>query len=99
MKHLGRALAVVCLLLNVHPAFADLRDGLVSYWPLDVDNSGTTPDPSFTNDLTLVSGPTVGTGQVSNAFTFNGTSQYLSITHGTTNADTGLPIYYIGGVC
>lgn len=51
---------------------ADVRVGLITYWPLDVDNGGTTPDMgSSGNNLTEFNGPTVVSGQVSNAFSFN----------------------------
>src|ERR1035437_3980159 len=73
---------------------ADVRVGLISYWPLDMDNGGTTPDMgSGGNSLTEVNGATVVSGQVSNAFSLNGTSQYLSITHGFDYGTSGLPIY------
>src|SRR5690349_2356137 len=72
---------------------ADLYTGLVSYWAMDVNNGGMTPDASFTNDLTLVGAPTSVPGQVGNAFLLNGSSDWLTISHGTSNAATGLPIY------
>jgi hypothetical protein len=72
---------------------ADLYTGLVSYWAMDVNNSGTTPDGSFTNDLTVVGAPTSVPGQVGSAFLLNGSSDWLTVSHGTSNADTGLPIY------
>ena len=74
-------------------ARADLYTGLVSYWAMDVNNSGTTPDASFTNNLTLVGAPTSVAGQVGSAFLLNGSSDWLTINHGTSNGDTGLPIY------
>src|SRR5262249_49711404 len=40
--------------------------------------------------------PSTVTGQVGNAFSFNGTSDYLSITHGNSNLDTGLPVFAAG---
>ena len=72
---------------------ADVRAGLVSYWPLDVDSGGTTPDYGFGNNMTIFGGSTIVAGQFTNAFSFNGTAQYLSITHGTDNSVNGLPIY------
>lgn len=76
---------------------ADVRQGLVSYWPLDVDNGGTTPDLAFGNDLTAVNGPAVVEGKFGSAFSFNGTSQYLTTSHEFTDyAVKGLPIYVAG---
>lgn len=90
-------LTISLLLLNFLTAKADLLTGLVSYWPLDVNNSGITPDMSFANTLTVSGAPTVTSGQVSNAFNLSsGTSDYLIITHGSSNIDTGLPIYAAG---
>lgn len=78
-------------------ARADLLTGLVSYWPLDVNNSGITPDMSFANNLTVNGAPTATSGQVSNAFNLSSaTLDYLAITHGFSNAETGLPIYGAG---
>jgi hypothetical protein len=74
----------------------DVRQGLVSYWPLDVNNAGTTPDAAFGNTMTIVGAPTVGAGQFGNAFTFNGSSTYLTNLHTADNAVTGLPIYRAG---
>jgi hypothetical protein len=94
MKSISRLLAVGWLWLSLGNIFgADARSGLLSYWPLDVDNGGATPDLSFGNDMAIAGGSTIGTGQVTNGFSFNGTSQYLSITHGTDNSVNGLPIY------
>lgn len=76
---------------------ADIHVGLVSYWPLDVDSGGFTPDVSFTNHLNIFGGATTTAGgQVSNAFVFNGSSQYLSVTHSISNSDSGLPIWGAG---
>ena len=84
----------VLLSLGSSPVFAaDVRAGLVSYWPLDVDSGGTTPDLGFGNTMTIAGGSAIVPGQVTNAFSFNGTSQYLGITHTTDNSITGLPIY------
>jgi hypothetical protein len=76
---------------------ADIRQGLVAYWPLESHDDVTTPDATpFANTLTLVGVPTVGAGQFGNAFTFNGTSTYLANLHTPDNAITGLPIYRAG---
>ena len=80
----------------VTPA-ADILTGLVSYWPLEVNSGGTTPDSSFANNLTVNGAPTIAAGQFGNAYTFSSaTSDYLSISHGFSNLDTGLPIYAAG---
>src|SRR5215468_2046283 len=80
----------------VTPA-ADLLTGLASYWPLEVNNGGTTPDSSFPNNLNVNGAPTIAAGQFGNAYAFSSaTSDYLSISHGTSNSDTGLPIYAAG---
>ncbi len=86
-------LAAALVLVAPLSGHCDLYTGLVSYWAMDVNNSGTTPDASFHNDLTLVGSPTIVAGQVGNAFQLNGSTDYLTISHGTSNADTGLPIY------
>ncbi len=71
----------------------DPRIGLISYWPLDVDNAGTTPDMGpLNNTLTDFNGPGIVPGQFGNAFSFSG-SQYASLTHDFDNSATGLPIY------
>jgi hypothetical protein len=92
-KVLFAALTCVSVVLG---AGAALTDGLVSYWPLDATNGPTTPDAAFTNTLSLVGPVTVPVGQVSNAFSFNGTSTYLTNLHATDRTATGLPIYPAG---
>src|ERR1051326_2695814 len=90
-------LTLTLLSLNLVSARADLLTGLVSYLPLDVNNSGVTPDMSFANALTVNGAPSVTSGQFSNAFNLSSTtSDYLVITHGPLNVDTGLPIYAAG---
>src|SRR5690349_16390191 len=97
MKAYKIPLLALILLLGTAPVFSqDLRNGLVAYWPLDTLSSGTTTDVAYTNTFTAVASPTSGAGQFGNALTFNGTSQYLFTTHGTTNTDTGLPVYFPG---
>jgi hypothetical protein len=71
---------MMALLATAVPA-ADLRDGLVSYWPLDVNDGGTTPDWGVGNTMTIVGAPAVEPGQVGNAFTLNGASTYLTNLH------------------
>ncbi|MDB6026752.1 MAG: Laminin domain protein, partial [Verrucomicrobiales bacterium] len=82
------------------PLFAgDVRIGLVSYWPFETVNGNTTPDLAFGNHLVL-NNMTVANidpnGARSNAFSFNGSTQFLGMAH-TNNAtltnNLGLPIY------
>jgi hypothetical protein len=74
---------------------ADLRDGLVSYWPLDSTDSITTPDiASNSNHMNLFnmsSSDFVG-GVRGNAASFDGASKYLYCSY-TTGAGLGLPVY------
>jgi hypothetical protein len=81
---------VVGLFTNVLP-----RAGLLADWPLDAVTGSTTPDLSHGNNLSLYGSPGPVAGVISNAFTFNGSSQYLNLAHETTNA-AGLPVYQQG---
>src|SRR5437867_10331874 len=96
MKELAPPLVAFCVLLSASPVFAAVTDGLVSYWPLDVlDGGNTTADLSFGNTLTIGSNtaPTVVSGQFSNAFSFNGSSTFLTNFHSYDSRDGGLPLY------
>jgi len=78
-------------LVVVPDAAPDLRAGLVSHWPLDVENAGdtglTTPDLYSHNDMREVAAGFLTTpGMVSNGLAFNGVDQY-AIRSG------GFPIY------
>ncbi|HMP67186.1 MAG TPA: LamG domain-containing protein [Candidatus Paceibacterota bacterium] len=65
-----------------------LRDGLVGYWPLDVDNS-TQPDESDNNNTGSVTDSTyTGSGKVNGAYTFNGNG-YIDISNFFTNFVNG----------
>lgn len=76
---------------------ADVRDGLVSYWPLDALDNGVAADAAFTNHLTAQGTPVVGPGQFGNAFTFDGATTYLTNLHASDGfAQAGLPIYQAG---
>ena len=87
-------LAALIVSVGLSSASADdLRVGLVSYWPLDTIAAGTTPDLAYGNNLTVNNSPTSAAGQFGNALTFNGTSQYLGLTHDTDFNVNGLPIY------
>ena len=76
---------------------ADIRQGLVAYWPLESADGGVTPDVTpFGNLLNITGAPGVGPGVRNNAFTFDGLSTYLANSHTADNAVTGLPIYRAG---
>ncbi|HEY3863429.1 MAG TPA: lamin tail domain-containing protein, partial [Verrucomicrobiae bacterium] len=86
-------LPIACALCAMsQTSSADLNTGLVSYWPLDAISGGATPDLLLSNNLAVFGGPSVAPGVFSNAFSFNGSSQYLDIAHSTTPT-RGLPIY------
>lgn len=89
------ALALVCGSLAAHAA---LTDGLLSYWPLNTDDGGATPDVAFTNTMSIVGSPVVSAGVFGNAFTLNGSSTYLTNLHSFDRAETGLPLYGAGGI-
>lgn len=93
MKKIACLLAAGCLLGTLHAQ--DVRQGLVSYWPLDAlsEDGLTTPDAVTGNHMTLT-GMDISnlvTGQRGMAMSFNGSSQYLSYT-ATPGVDSGLPI-------
>lgn len=76
---------------------ADVRDGLVAYWPL---NSGTgsypmlTPDVVAGNDLVGIyndSGSSFVPGRFGNAIAFEGNYSYLTF-QAPPDSDTGLPV-------
>jgi hypothetical protein len=82
--------ALVGLFTNTFP-----RAALMAYWPLDTGGGGTTPELALGNNLTLYGNPNIVTGVISNAFSFDGISQYLSTTH-DPNGTNGLPLYQPG---
>jgi len=75
---------------------AGVLDGLLSYWPLDVENGASTPDAAFSNTMRVVGSPAISPGQFGSGFTFDGTTTYLTNLHGTSRVATGLPIYNAG---
>ena len=85
--------SVVGLFTNSFP-----RAGLQAYWPLDTANGGTTPDLAVGNNLAVYGSPGISPGTISNAFSLNGSSQYLSIGHNPSGTN-GLPLFQPGGVC
>src|SRR5436190_13173229 len=96
MKKFLFPISTAFLLASGLLARSAVTDGMVSYWPLDVNSSGTTPDAVFTNTLSIVGSPAVSAGQRSNAFTFNGSNTYLTNLHAFDNSSSGLPIYRAG---
>lgn len=75
---------------------ADVRQGLVSYWPLNTYNAGTftTPDVVGGNHFNALyhSAADVVAGKVGNAFSFNpDATQFLEFTN-PEGVDTGLPV-------
>jgi hypothetical protein len=95
-QSLRSLLVALALLLAAFSGRAAVIDGLVSYWPLDADAGGSTPDLSFDNTMTIVGSPAVSPGQFGNAFTFTGPATYLTNLHEPDNGATGLPIYRAG---
>lgn len=73
----------------------DIRQGLVSYWPLDSTDGVTTPDASpFANHLNLsnMDASNFVPGKYGNAARFNGTDEMLNKIY-TVGAGNGLPIH------
>ena len=94
---IGKITPLILLALLAGPIQgADLRDGLVSYWPLDANDAGTTPDWAAGNTMSVTGSPAIELGQFGNAFRFDGTTTYLSHRHSPDNFVTGLPIYRAG---
>lgn len=82
-----RARAItICFLLTLLSAGAEIRKGLVSYWPLDIVTETYTPDIISGNNLTLnrLSGDNLVPGKHGKALSFNGTTQFLSLIHTNT---------------
>jgi hypothetical protein len=70
------ACIVVAVLLFTETASAELRDGLVSYWPLEVLTTEVTPDIVSGNDLFLykIDQSNLVNGRFGNALSFDGKS-------------------------
>ncbi len=97
LLHLGR-LASLALLLGPLSLVADVRDGLVAYWPMDSatgDYPMTTPDVVAGNDLLGPDKPSadiIAGGKFGNCVQFHGSvTDFLSFTS-TPGDDTGLPV-------
>lgn len=90
--------AIFLLLCGIVAARAgDLRFGLVSYWPFDVQTNGMTPDISFGNHLVVHGRCASVPGPFGNALSFDGSSQYAEVTHGADSSLNGLPIHESSG--
>jgi hypothetical protein len=89
------ALAAAVLPVAAQPA--DIRQGLVAYWPMEAHDGATTLDATpFANNLSLSGAPGISPGRHGNAFTFDGGSTYLINSHTADNIPTGLPVYGAG---
>jgi len=60
---------------------------------MDTDLGGATPDLAFGNDMVMTDNPALVAGQRAKAFSFNGTSQFLSRTHEISPENDRMPIY------
>src|SRR5687767_3619936 len=66
-----KAAAVLTIAIAALPIHAaDLREGLVSFWPFEVSDGVATPDLASGNTMSIVGAPVQEPGQVGNAFTF-----------------------------
>jgi hypothetical protein len=96
--------SAILFYLCLAPAFAQttLTNGLVAYWSFDTTDGTSTPDLALNNSLFLFNSPANGASgntvrNTGNCFTFNGSSQYLDLSHSTNFAATGLPVYTTHG--
>jgi hypothetical protein len=66
-------------LLGMQPAWGDLADGLVSYWPLDTVQGNKTPDlvSGYDMELANLSAANLAPGKQGNAFSFSNGAQTL----------------------
>lgn len=84
-------------LLAAQPVRADLREGLVAYWPLNSASGAyplTTPDVVGGNDMSgpnMDSATALVSGHAGNAASFDGASAYLTF-QAPPGSDTGLPV-------
>ena len=103
MKRLITFASVCCAsVISFHSASADVRDGLVAYWPLDVltndVNSGMNISPDLgpngnhlSDNFTMTSGDVVA-GIRGSAVSFDGAAKYLSQVY-AVGEGRGLPVY------
>ena len=78
-NNLGTVLSSNAVLTVYVPVCAPPSGGLVSWWP----GEGNAHDTAGTNNGTLVGSVTFAVGEVGQAFSFNGTSAYVSIAAGS----------------
>jgi hypothetical protein len=74
-------------ILTASAAAALTPSGLVGWWTGDGSNPTTAPDLAGNNPGTLVNGVSHAAGEVGNAFSFNGSGQYVNLPTGT-----GIPV-------
>jgi len=93
---------IAVLLCAASTLLADVREGLVAYWPLDIATNGAsmiTPDVVAGNNMngpTKDSSTALVAGKFGNAVTFAGSvSDYLFFTN-APGVDTGLPVSKAG---
>jgi hypothetical protein len=98
MKRNTLLISTAALLLAAIPVRADVREGLVAYWPMNTatgDFPTTTPDVVGGNNMTGLNKPSadiIAGGKFGNCVQFTGsTSDYLNFIT-APGADTGLPV-------
>lgn len=98
MKRNTLLISSVALLLAASPVRADVREGLVAYWPMNTatgDFPTTTPDVVGGNNMTGLNKPSadiIAGGKFGNCVQFTGSaSDYLNFIT-PPGADTGLPV-------
>ncbi len=98
MKRNTLLISTAALLLAAIPVRADVREGLVAYWPMNTatgDFPTTTPDVVGGNNMTGLNKPSadiISGGKFGNCVQFTGTtSDYLNFIT-APGADTGLPV-------
>jgi hypothetical protein len=97
MKATTPFLSSAAAILAAFPLLADVREGLVAYWPLDTAsgaNPMTTPDVVAGNDLAglyMDSASALVAGHKGQAVTFDGATTYLTF-EALAGLDTGMPV-------
>ncbi|MBI5384839.1 MAG: immunoglobulin domain-containing protein [Verrucomicrobia bacterium] len=97
---LGACFVLLGLAITAAAQPADIRQGLVAYWPFESTDGATTLDATpFANHLNVVnlSAGNFTAGRFANAVTLNGSSTYLTNLHTPEDFPIkGLPIYRAG---
>ena len=88
----GAALVAYSCTLTLH-AQTDVRHGLISYWPLEANDSGVATDLGYGNNMTINGSPSFVPGVTGNALSINATTDYLLNAHGTSSITNGLPVF------